>query len=346
MALALAEGHRGLNRRIIGATKEVPMARVASLTFFTSLICLTGLTSLLVACGGATESDLFGTPPGTNDGGTTVDTGFDVGPIPDGSNCGACGTAAPAGFHYVAYNENRTTACPSGTKPSDVVSNVGDSIGCTCPCKVNPPDCAVGNIARPFDQDPNNATCNQMGATLNAAAPTCTVLQNQIGLGNHIQVNPPTIQGTCISEGTADLTSVKPTEGRLCDAPTECTGVVCGGPKKCIAQAGDVACPSGFPNKTVVGTSVTAKCEACGACKAEVVCTGTLSFYTDTACGTGQVDMTADSTCGARPSASIGKAYSAYKYAGSVKSATCTPPPDTKGTPSLEGQSTVCCAGK
>lgn len=312
------------------------MARFASLSL---------LGFVLVACGGAADSDLLGTPPtGTSDGGGS-DGGADVQPIPDGSNCGACGTPAPAGFHYVSYSADRNAACPAGATTIDVLSNLGDSIACTCPCKVAPPDCAVGNLVRASDFDPSTATCNQTGTVLSAAAPTCTPFQNfQIGLGNHIKVGPPAVVGVCSAEGKPDLASLKANRARVCDAPAECSGIVCGGPKRCVAQAGDVACPAGFANKTLVGGTVTAKCEACGACKADVQCDGTLTFFSDAACTTGQVDMAADSACVPRPQNSGGVIYHAYIYKGSVKSATCTPPADTKGVPSLDGTASVCCA--
>ncbi len=301
--------------------------------------------ALVVACGGATETNLFDPPPnGTNDGGK-VDSGIETGPIPDGSNCGACGAPAPPGFHYVRYAEDRNGACPSGTTTIDVVSNLSDSVACKCTCTANTPDCSLGNLTRSSDFDPNNATCNQTGTTLTASAPNCTPFNNfTIQLGNHIKVNPPVIQGTCTTEAKPDLSGIKATQGRVCDAPAECSGIVCGGPKKCIAQQGDVACPAGFGNKTLVGTGANAKCEACPDCKADVQCTGTLSFFTNQQCTTGQIDMTADSQCVNRPVNSGGVGYVAYKYKGSVKSATCTPTGDTKGATVLEGQTTICCA--
>ncbi len=312
------------------------MTRTASLAF--------GFTFVLVACGGATESDLFGTPPGGgNDGGTSDGAVNDTGPVPDGSNCGACGAPAPAGFHYVRYQEDRNGSCPNGTTPTDVVANVSDSVACGCDCKAGVVDCNSGQVVRPFDNN-SSPTCNQLGATLNASAPTCTVLANPIALQTHIQVNPPAATPSCSSEGKPKLDTIKQTEGRLCQAPDSCTGIVCGGPNKCVAQAGDVACPNGFPKKTLTGTGVSAKCEACGACKAEVTCSGTLTFFTDQGCTQGTLALAADSTCGNRPQQAVGQTYQAYTYKGAVKSSTCTPPPDTKGSTSLDGATTVCCA--
>lgn len=313
------------------------MARSASLAF---------LACILVACGGATESDLFGTPTsdgggGGNDGGG----GKDTGPIPDGSNCGACGAPAPVGFHYVRYSADRNGACPGGTTSVDVVSGIDETVPCACSCKANAPDCSIGNVTRFSDFDPNNATCGTQGTTLSASAPTCTPFNGfQIGLGNHIKVVPPVIQGTCTTEAKPDLTAAKGTQGRLCDAPAECSGIVCGGPNKCVAQAGDVSCPNGFGKKTLVGTGVSAKCQDCPGCKADVLCGGTLSFFSNNTCSTGQIDMPADGQCVARPPQSTGIAYQAYIYKGTVKSATCTSGGDTKGSTSLDGVTTVCCA--
>jgi hypothetical protein len=311
------------------------MTRIASLAFASAFV--------LAACGGATESDLFGNPP-TGDGGTTDGGGTDTGPLPDGSNCGACGTPAPAGFRYVRYQNDRNGACPGGTTQTDVISGVADVVPCACSCKVNPPDCGIGNLTRSSDNDPN-ASCNQQGTTLSASAPNCTPFQNfTIFLQQHIKVAPPQIQGTCTTEAKADLTAAGGTLGRLCDAPAECTGVVCGGPNKCVAQAGDVECPKGFGKKTLVGTGVNAKCNDCPACKADVQCGGTLSFFTNQQCTTGQLDMPADGVCGNRPPQANGIGYQAYTYKPTVKSATCTPGGDTKGPTSLEAVTTVCCA--
>ena len=313
------------------------MPRISSLAFSFAFV--------LAACGGAADSDLLGTPPGNGSDAGGTDGRADGQPVPDGGACGACGTAAPAGFHYVSYQADRGAACPAGATTFDVITGVGDSVTCNCPCKVAPPDCATGNLVRTSDNDPINATCGLTGTVLSAAAPTCTPFQNfQIGLSTHIKVGPPPVVGVCSAEGKPDLTSLKATLGRVCDAPADCSGIVCGGPKRCVAQAGDVACPAGFANKTLVGATVSAKCEACGACKADVQCDGTLSFFSDNACTMGQVDMPADNMCVARPVNSGGVVYHAYTYKGSVKSATCTPPPDTKGAPSLDGVTSVCCA--
>ena len=164
---------------------------------------------------------------------------------------------------------------------------------------------------------------------------------------------PPLEEGSLFAPAPTEIGSPQSVEGTTADAGglialigpfAVVLGSVCGGPKKCIAQQGDVACPAGFGNKTLVGTGANAKCDVCPDCKADVQCTGTLSFFTNQQCTSGQIDMTADSQCVNRPVNSGGVGSVAYKYKGSVKSATCTPTGDTKGATVLEGQTTICCA--
>ena len=63
---------------------------------------------------------------------------------------------------------------------------------------------------------------------------------------------------TCTAAATSDATQVTTTLERYCDAPIGCEEAVCDGTapagfNPCITMAGDVACPSGWATRTVVG---------------------------------------------------------------------------------------------
>jgi hypothetical protein len=189
--------------------------------------------------------------------------------------------------------------------------------------------------------------CNSTGYALTAGGGACgTFGGSTLQLGNHISTTAPAATGgACSYDPKADTSKVKATEGRLCDAPPGCAGTLCSAGRVCIAQDGDVACPSGFANKTVVGAAPKVACEACGACAVEATCTGTLSLFSDGACAQGQLDLPADGQCAVRPSAANGKLYSSYSYKGTVKAAGCAgTAPASKATVGLDKPTTVCCA--
>jgi len=297
-------------------------------------------TALLAGCGGAADSPLLG---GDGGSGTDASSGGDGdGGADGGGNCDTsrCPTI-PDGFQLVHFAS--ATGCPSGWSETDVVSNPTAADGaCTCDCDVTQqPSCDVGDVTRNFDSNAT-PTCDTAGLTLPANQGGCSQTGTPLDLNRtHYQVNPvaPT-GGTCSFTATADVTKVTSTAGTLCAPPMDCEAAACDA-SACVAQDGDVACPTGFPNKTLVGTSANAACSDCGACTVGAVCSGTMEFFTDTACTQGEADFTADGQCKDNFVASTSYFYS-YSYTGSLVSSSCSAATST-ATPSLDGKKTVCC---
>jgi hypothetical protein len=298
------------------------------------------LACSLIGCGGAGSSPLLGQDAGNSDTGTgdaTVDS-------PMGCDVTKCVPNVPEGFTLVTLS---TSMCQSGWSSTDVVSTptAGDGT-CTCACDVTtPPTCNTGTLNRYLDIT-SAATCTTAATTLYPDGTPCELLTAPIQLyGYHYAVDALTpVGGACTYDATVDTTKITSTSAHVCAPPASCVGAICGG-NICVSEAGDVDCPTGFPAKTLVGTSATAACSACGtgACTVTGTCTGTLSMFTDQACTTGQANFPADGTCNANAGTLDGLYYS-YSYTGSVSAATCTgTAPTSMPTPSLNAPTTVCC---
>jgi hypothetical protein len=303
-------------------------------------LCLV-LSWATIACGGAPSSSLL-------DGGTGPDGASDTGTSDTGANCdiSACATI-PMGFSVVSLS---TSACAGGWTSTAVVSAPAAGTGtCTCACNVTgQPDCTTGMIDRFLDDD-TSPMCNETATTLEANGGVCTNIGAYIQFdhGHYAVDAPPPTGGTCEYDAHTDTTMVTSTPGQLCAPPASCPGAICGTGNVCVSQSGDVACPSGFPTKTLVGTSATAMCSACpSSCTVTGTCTGTLSFYpyTDPTCSTTPVSFTADGSCVADPTSDTTAYYQYYQYTGMVASATCNgTPPMSMATATLNGPTTVCC---
>ena len=302
------------------------------------------ISLLMCACGGAEDSLLFdggGTTGGDGGNGGDTSTG-DSGP--QSCDVSRCATI-PSGFRAVRLSDTKT-ACPSGWDSKDVVSNpVASADACTCDCNVTQqPDCNGGNVTRHFD-DTSTPTCTTQATTFPGTNGACAQIGANLILDHaHYAVTaPPPAGGQCQYDSKFDSSKVSGTPGRVCAPPTSCVGAICDGPV-CVAQDGDVDCPSSFPTKTLVGSSATAKCGSCGGgCNVGGECTGTIRFFTDLNCSLGEVDFTADGVCKTNV-ASTTAFYTSYSYMGSVSSATCAgPAPTSQAEASLDDPATVCC---
>jgi hypothetical protein len=98
---------------------------------------------------------------------------------------------------------------------------------------------------------------------------------------------------------------------------------------------GDLACPSGLPNKHMVGTSATLSCSACP-CTLSATCSGTATFYSDSGC-TNAVATVSTATC----SATNGVNYASYKWTGTTNTM-CNLGASTASV-ALAGVATICC---
>jgi hypothetical protein len=251
----------------------------------------------------------------------------------------ACG--APSGFGVVLFDPAGTTPCPAQTSPADVVYDAGavPSSACGCSCAVNTqPSCIPATIAVMYDTTAN-ATCNGSGSLSNLTG-GCDPAS--YALGNHAALEPfkPADAGTCTSTPTPDTKNIPVSRGRVC-SPTQCNSpCTSSGPfKLCYMAPGDMACPQ---NQTAyhVGTSLALACSPCAACTMTGQCSGTVSFYSDGACGALIRSNTVDGVCTMQ--SQVGQSVSSQKYVPSID-AGCTPGSPGTGTVSLATPLTVCC---
>ncbi len=311
------------------------------------------LLPFTLGCSGVSSVLLDSTDGSPNisspEGGVTVDAGDAGGDGQTndaGSGCDitACATI-PDGFTVVGFS-NGAIACPTGWTSTSVVSApIASSGTCSCSCNVTAqPGCNTGSITRYLD-DSTSPMCNELGTTLTTSGSSCDYVGALYLDHEHYSVTAPSpTGGTCEFDAQTDTTKVTSTPGLVCAPPASCLGAICNSGNVCVSQSGDVPCPAGFPAKTLVGASASATCSACGSsCAVSSTCTGTLAFYTDSACATTPVDFTADGTCDANPTTDIGPYYY-YKYTGSVASASCAGPiPQSTPTVGLNAPTTVCC---
>lgn len=298
------------------------------------------------ACGGAPDSPLLGDDGGTTQGdGATTGDGTTNGDS-SSNNCDVTKCAViPDGFHAARLADGNAK-CPNDWSSTAVVSAPVAADGtCTCGCNVTQaPSCEGGNILRYADST-TTATCNVQAGTVTASS-TCTLINGGIQLYyNHYQVNPPPAQGgACEFDAKTDTSKVTSTANLVCQPPDKCVGAICDGGAVCVAQDGDVACPAGFPTKTLVGKSASAQCGACGGtCTAQTTCNGTLKFFTDAQCTLGEVDQTTSTTCNANPNLNAGPFYYS-EFAPAPTTATCGGSPIAPTpTTSLDTPTTVCC---
>jgi hypothetical protein len=294
---------------------------------------------MVYACGGAPDTPLLDGGNGNPEGGLVDQVNGDGSGTCDISAC----VSVPSGFDPVTLSASN---CPSGWSQTDVGSApmAGDGT-CTCSCNVTaPPSCDSGAIHRYLDTS-SSAMCGTPATTLYAPA-SCTQLNNPIVLsGFHYQVDSvPPMGGTCQYDAVVDKGKITTTRAHVCAPPASCQGAVCGS-NVCVQKAGDVACPSGFPQKTLVGTSANAMCSDCGtACTASGMCTGTLALFTDQFCTSGKAAFPADGTCN-NSTGTLNGYYYSYSFAGMLSGpASCEgTPPKSTATVSLDSPTTVCC---
>lgn len=302
------------------------------------------LGSVLVACSGAGDNPLTtgggggnsGTDGGGGDGGNNTDSG--LGP------CDAkCTINVPNGFKLVAAGDRNLT-CPQGFTSHDVVADAKVSDGaCGCECNMaQQPTCNTGTIVRTLDQT-TNATCGTNATPITITGQQCSVLPNYINAtGAHYNATLPPTGGMCSWTPKTDPQKVMARQARICDVPPSCQGSVCGAKSMCVVTDGDVACPPTFPTKTLLGGSATADCAACGDCKIEATCTGTLSLYQDYNCMTGKTDYPIDGSCNKNPAQNVN--FFAFSTSTSLGKSNCAgPAPTPAGTVKLTTPQTMCC---
>jgi hypothetical protein len=270
----------------------------------------------------------------------------------------------PGGWTLVAVAPSQSQVCPSGfaaSPPLDVFENPNVSTACGCgPCSVTiHPSCATGAVEVFFDvRTLGGFGCGLAGMppqNANNPAGGCnTDLFHGNISGFDLRLAPPIATGgSCTSPGVASTQNVTYGSAHRTCVPDSagsagCTGNVCSPNlpmpyRACIASSATAAvCPAGFPERHDVGTGVSLDCASCG-CKSTATCTGTMTFYTDSACQEGSLSIPADGSC--RPSNSPpGTTYASYRYVGQASAVACqTTGSSTAQNVQLTGEEIICC---
>ena len=280
--------------------------------------------------------------------------------IVDGCSSTGC-FAMPTGFSLVAFGGGATNAaCPSGfAQPIDYVEGpTASAAACACStCQVTaPPSCASGALQNSFDTD-GSGTCGTPGGAPYSNNPAGTCLTDgysgPISATTDMQaVAPPPTGGTCSIAPAKNPNGISyASRDRVCHPSTlaQCAGLVCpptlaGAFKTCIASAGDVACPSAFPTKHLIGTDVNFACTGgtC-ACTVGATCSGVVTLYKTSTCSGGALPVVVDGAC--HNVNGGGTDYHSYKYVGTAANVACTgsgAPPAASGL-ALVGATTTCC---
>jgi hypothetical protein len=278
----------------------------------------------------------------------------------------SCVAAVPAGWSIVSYEMNGHDPCGAGFGSAANVVEGPSSSGTTCSCDgcsvTDPGSCTSGSFTAAID-GVAVGSCSAAPLALKGNNGLCAKLAQDYKTvaGSKVKVSPAPWQGpgACTPAqatppavalaGQGETCALATTPGAGCANGGACAPTASGTFALCIAQAGDAACPSGFPHKHAVGSAVSDG-RSCGTCSCSVTATCTAAketLFTANDCSTtGGNDVatpvTADGQCDAVNDGN-GQSYSAYTYT-ATPSATCEGPGvPLSGTVSLSGPQTICC---
>jgi hypothetical protein len=273
-----------------------------------------------------------------------LDAGADVG-LP--SCDGGCGLALPTGFAVVTYATGATVTCPSGTTPQDVVADPAVSpAACSCKCTMTTRATCSAESVSLLAGDAGLA-CPNVFTTL-SGTPGCHMTLFSIAANTRVDESATNVvvldAGVCGTSEVTDASTLATTPAHVC-VPTSCaaTDTLCTpqpGQRLCVAANGDVACPSPFTEKHLIGLSASVSCSSCAA-----ACTinpqncsfsSQLKLFTDTACSAGSQSVL---SC-----VSIGGAMTVKSYEYTLTaSGGCTTLSTSTASTSLTNEETVCC---
>jgi hypothetical protein len=218
------------------------------------------------------------------------------------------------------------------------------------------PSCASGAIKVFYDIGGMQCGLAGMPAQMNNNPPGSCGTDMWTGSVNGLDlkfVPPPPTGGTCSSAGRVDKQNVTfsghPRECHMNNSTSagcwgnECTPGLPSPFAACIEQSGDVACPSPYTSKNLVGTDVNYTCADCS-CTVSATCSGRLTEYTDQSCSMNPTPFPVDGTCFNPNVNPPNTTYHSYKYAGTASNVACNagqaPAPQNL---QLVGEHTVCC---
>jgi hypothetical protein len=257
------------------------------------------------------------------------------------------GAAVPSGWSLLGVTMG-AKACPSSDFDSTpLVTNPrlkGDA--CACAACMTQGSYTCSGAALAF-----GPTCQ--GAPTSITSNSQCVANSQMGNNAKVSVtpSPPSGSVTCTIAGAGS--GGVDTDPMSACIPNKCTANYCGlrmaGFTTCIAHDGAMACPTGFPHATSVGSAGVASCTPCACTVTPATCPGIFRVFDNvTNCdliGTGidqkGGDFPADGTC-QNPNSNFD---SVYYLAGFAPQPACTPNMRTagSGTAGLSAQKTVCC---
>lgn len=291
--------------------------------------------------------------PARPDAGSTV-IGAPDATVVDGCGRDGCFTL-PSEFQLVAVGP-KDTSCPEGfTQPTNVVGDPKVSAGaCSCGCMIaQQPSCPnQGAIGGAFGTG-GAGTCPIPGGGVENLGCGVDGFLGPFGLGNEHKYTPPgPVGGRCRGAPSSDRSKLSYGIERLvcaaaivpkCDALV-CAPIVPAPFQICVGAPGDVACPSDYPQKQLIGSSAAYSCSDGCSCGVSATCTGKLRFYDTTDCtGAVKYEVVADNRC--VDTVAAGAIFMSHDYvANAPTNVSCNPTGSTTAsTPTLEQLSTVCC---
>jgi hypothetical protein len=305
-----------------------------------------------------TSSSSSGSSSGSSGGDTGTVSDSAMGNDACTTGCGPpgcdCIDPVPGGWTLVAFDATSRTSCPSGYgSPADVIvdpSNLGPSTcGCTCDVTTTP-DCYTGQVTIGY----GTGVCNMTAGPYDVNGGGCVAVSIPFAASNHSMAPLAPTGGTCSPNVTDTPPSPGGGLGKQCSVSAALVNGGCSGSKVCappvtslfdlcIAQSGQVPCPSGYPNAHVTGTGITSGgCSSCTCATPMTSCDSpTFSLFSDTECGSVLASLAADGNC---HTVTTGGTAASYQYT-ATGSTTCVPPtqPTPTGNSSLSGLTTVCC---
>src|SRR5258708_5558493 len=124
-----------------------------------------------------------------------------------------CATPLPSGWTRVGFATSRSTTCPTGYDPLDVIEGATAQAGaCTCgtACSVVDPDCSTRGIDTYVDT--RTTDCGQLAFTLaNVPAGQCDDggSSESSVVSSHLRLTPPPpVGGSCSVAPTVNRTNV------------------------------------------------------------------------------------------------------------------------------------------
>lgn len=241
-----------------------------------------------------------------------------------GTSCTAhCADAPPPGWDGPFASIETTAAAPpacDGDFPHAAFdgssSLVAPPAACTCECGAPTGVACSAPVINLFDDNTCTSSCGTKDQPL-VAKPGCAVLNVGGCGGTHAILGASTATGgSCAPSSTATVAPASwSTVHRLCGATAPPDTSSCGAGRVCvprpalparpdvlcIASPGDVACPAGYPTRTVAYAAFqdTRACSACtcGAPTGASCGTVAATSYGDFACTMGPKPMTAPSSC-------------------------------------------------